>query len=254
MIFHSGRRIGACTALLLVLMAAPTYSEHRQPSHAEFPQSSLAPLVNSILPSVVAVTSTKRPPNDHLSVDPAAGFPDAPLPQDVNVIGSGVIVDADLGLIVTSQHVVEDAEAVTVAVSDGRRLGAAVIAASQGDDLAILKIAPGRLNALALGHADGLQIGDVVFAVGHPLGRGQSTTFGIISALHRSCPGIENADLIVTDALIERGNSGGPLINGRGELVGINVARSRRPDAPGFGFAVPVAAVRAVLARARLSG
>jgi hypothetical protein len=85
-------------------------------------------------------------------------------------------------------------------------------------------------------------------------GRGQSTTFGIVSALHRSSPGIANEDLIATDALIERGNSGGPLINTCRELVGISVARTGRSDGAGFGLAVPADAVRQLMARARLNG
>lgn len=252
-IYHSGTLTSVCAILLLALLAGPAHSEQRASHHAEAALPSLAPLVNRVLPAVVAVTSTKRAHGDQGSTDPAAGFPDAPLLQDINVAGSGVIVDADLGLIVTGNHVVENATAVTVALSDGRRLSAAVIASSESDDLAILKIAPGGLVSLPLGDGDGLQVGDFVVAIGQPLGRGQRATFGIVSALHGSCPGIDNADLIVTDALIESGNSGGPLIDVRGELVGINIARSGRPDAPGFGFAVPVDAVRALLARARMS-
>jgi len=154
------------------------------------------------------VTATRRACDDRQTIDSGGGFPEAPLPQESTVVGSGVIVDADLGLIVTGDHVVENAEAVNVALSDGRCLDATVLATSEGDDLAVLRIAPGGLAALSQGDANGLEVGDFVLAIGNALGRGQSTTFGIVSALHRSLPGIANGDLIATDALIERGNSG----------------------------------------------
>jgi S1-C subfamily serine protease len=127
---------------------------------------------------------------------------------------------------------------------------ARLVVASRYDDLAILRIAPSGLAGVALADS-GVEVGDFVLTIGNPLGLGQSATFGIVSALHRACPGIENKDLILTDALIDRGDSGGALINMRGELVGINVARIGHSDTGSFGFAVPANAIRGLLARAR---
>jgi S1-C subfamily serine protease len=248
---YLSRRLAArsCAALLSTLLAAcPADSEQRAATPAQVALPTLAPLIKQILPAVVAVSCAKRSGRDQPPAGPGAGFPEAPLP--VSETGTGVIVDADLGLIVTGHHVVDKSDSIRVALSDGRRLVAVVVATSEVDDLAILRIAPGGLTSLELGEASKLKTGDFVLAVGNRFGRGQATSFGIVSAMHRSFPGIGNADLIETDARIEHGDSGGPLINVRGELIGINVAKSGRPDAAGLGFAVPADAVRALLTRA----
>ncbi len=249
-----GRRI--CAVLLLTLLAGyPAHGEEKPSAYPEVSLPTLAPLIKRVMPSVVAVTTTKRASSDRLTTDPGVGFPDAPMPQELNVAGSGVIVDAALGLIITGNHVIENADAISVALLDGRRFDAVILATSDADDLAVLKIPAGGLTALDLGDAASEpEVGDFVVAIGNPLGRGHSTTFGIVSALHRSSPGIGNEDLIATDALLERGNSGGPLINTRGELIGINVARAGRSDGAGVGFAGPAAAVRDLLVRARANG
>lgn len=241
-----------CALVVWALLAAdPAYSEERRGNNPEVGLPTLAPLIKRVSPAVVSIASTKHVAGDRQTIAPGEGFPDAPLPQDLNVGGSGVVVDANLGLIVTANHVIEDAETTTVALSDGLRVDARLLATSRNDDLAILRVAASGLTELALSDPNSLEVGDFVVAFGNPLGLGQSTTFGIVSALHRSCPGIKNADLIVIDALIDRGNSGGALINTRGELVGINVARLHHSSAAGFGFAVPASAVRALLARVR---
>ena len=246
-----------CAALLLVTSLAlplslPLHAEQRALA-AELP--SLAPLVKRVAPAVVAVTSSRRPPG-WFSIDPGAGFPDAPLPQDLQVAGAGVIVNADLGLVLTSNHVIDNAEAISVTLADGRHFDATSVAHSDHDDLAVLRITPSQLTAVGFGDAKGVEVGDFVLALGNPLGGGLTTTFGIVSALHRTCPGVENSDLIVTDALIERGNSGGPLLNLRGELIGIMVARAGGSDGSGSGFAIPLDAIQDLLATvptARLS-
>ena len=212
--------------------------------------STLAPLVKRISPSVVSITSTKRVDDSPRPVDPSEGFPDAPLAR--NVVGSGVILDAAIGLVVTANHVIDDAETISVALANRSCMNASVVAASPRDDLAILRIAAPELTEISLGDSNNVEVGDFVLAVGNPLGLGQSTTFGIVSALHRSVPGIENKDLVATDALIDQGSSGGALINAHGELIAVNVARLGRSDAGGFGFAVPANAIRALLERARL--
>lgn len=258
-IHQSSRRAARiCAALLLTTCLAlwgsrPLHGGGREVVPAEAALPSLASLVKRVAPAVVEVRSSRRPPG-WLAPDPGGGFPDAPLPQELRIVGAGVIVNADLGLIVTSNHVVDGAEAVSVALADGRRLEATVLVHSDHDDLAVLRIAPSHLTAVALGEADGVEVGDFVLALGSPLGGGQTTTFGIVSALHRSCPGVDNTDLIVTDALIERGNSGGPMLDLHGRLIGINVARESDSGGAGYGFAVPADAVRELLATVRLSG
>jgi S1-C subfamily serine protease len=215
---------------------------------AEFP--TLAPLIKRISPAVVSILSTKHADHNPQPVDPIAGFPDPPLAE--SMLGSGVILDAALGLVVTADHVVHDAETVTVVLTKNSRVDARIVAASTRDDLAVLKIAAPGLAEIALADSNNVEVGDFVLAIGNPLGLGQSTTFGIVSALHRSVPSIENEDLLSTDALIDQGSSGGALIDARGDLIGISVARHSRSDAGGFGFAVPANAVRALLDQARL--
>jgi S1-C subfamily serine protease len=234
------------TASLGLPLRAPLHAGE-QAAVAEAALPSLAPLVKRAAPAVVAVTSSRRPPG-WFAIDPGGGFPDAPLPQELQVAGAGVIVNADLGLVLTSNHVVDNAEAISVGLADGRHFDATSLAHSEHDDLALLRIPPSNLTAVGLGDAKAVEVGDFVLALGNPLGGGQTTTFGIVSALHRSCPGIENSDLVVTDALIERGNSGGPLLNLRGELVGIMVARAGDSDGAGYGFAIPLDAIRELLA------
>jgi S1-C subfamily serine protease len=236
--------------LFCILPAFAAQGEERS-SHLEVALPMLAPLVKRTLPSVVSVASTKHVPNHAHIVDPAAGFPDAPIPRNITEVGSGMILDGDLGLVVTANHVIDEAERITLSLANGARVEARLVAASRHDDLAILRIAASGLTAVAIADSR-FEVGDFVLAIGNALELGQSVTLGIISALHRTCPGIENMDLIVTDALIDRGSSGGPLINMQGELVGINVARVGHSEVGGFGFAVPANAIRGLLARALL--
>ena len=253
-IFRSGKLIAHSCAILLaaVLATQPVHSEQGPGHRPELSLPTLAPLIKRISPAVVAVAGTRQVPADQGLVGPGVGFPDAPLPRVEEVSGSGVIVDAGIGLVITANHVIENAETIAVTLSDGRRVGAIVLAASEDDDLAVLRIAAGGLTGVSLGDASALEVGDFVLAIGSPLGLGQSATFGIVSALHRSSPGIKNAELIQIDASIDQGSSGGALINIRGELVGINVARVGRANGSGFGFAVPADAIRSLLASIRL--
>jgi S1-C subfamily serine protease len=214
---------------------------------AEFP--TLAPLIKRISPAIVSILSTKHTDHNPQPVDPIGGFPDAPIAE--TMLGSGVVLDAALGLVVTADHVVHGAETITVVLTRSSRVDARVVATSTHDDLAILKIAASGLTEIALADSSNIEVGDFVLAIGNPLGLGQSTTFGIVSALHRSVPGIENEDLLSTDALIDQGSSGGALIDAHGDLIGISVARRGRSDAGGFGFAVPANAVRPLLDQAR---
>lgn len=212
----------------------------------------LAPMIKRILPAIVAVRTTRPAAVDPRGVDPAAGFPEGPLPREQHIDGSGVIVDAERGLILTSNHVVDGVGTISATLADGRVAQATLVTTSQEDDLALLRVPLRDITAVALAKGQGPDVGDFVLAIGYPLGLGQSTTFGIVSALHRSCPGIRNTDLVQTDASLDQGNSGGALLNVQGELVGINVARIGRANGGGFGFAVPIDAIRTFMASVAL--
>jgi len=164
-------------------------------------------------------------------------------------LGSGVIVSPD-GYILTNHHVVEGAQQITVELTDRRVFNARLIGSDQPSDLAVLKIDASSLPVLALGDSDQAQVGDVVLAVGNPLGIGQTVTSGIISAKGRTT-GLGDGsfeDFIQTDAAINRGNSGGALVNTRGELVGINSQiLSPSGGSIGIGFAIPANMARDVM-------
>jgi serine protease Do len=156
-------------------------------------------------------------------------------------LGSGVIVSAD-GYILTNHHVVDGAEQITVELNDGRTLTAKVVGTDQPSDLAVLKVEASGLPVLPLGDSDRARVGDVALAVGNPLGIGQTVTSGIISAKGRTT-GLSDGsfeDFIQTDAAINRGNSGGALVNASGELIGINSQiLSPSGGSIGIGFAIP---------------
>ena len=157
--------------------------------------------------------------------------------------GSGVVIDADRGLIVTNNHVVDGADEVQVAFSDGQTSEAAVVGTDPQTDLAVLRLdpVPDGLAALSVGDSESLRLGETVLAIGNPFGVGQTVTMGIVSATGRANVGIvDYEDFIQTDAAINPGNSGGALVNLRGELVGINTAiMSRSGGYQGIGFAIP---------------
>jgi serine protease DegS len=162
-------------------------------------------------------------------------------------LGSGVIVDAE-GHIATNNHVVENADTVSVQLADRRVAVAQVVGRDPDSDLALLKVTLGHLPVMALGHSDQLHVGDVVLAIGNPLGLSQTVTHGIVSATGRGQLGLATFEnFIQTDAAINPGNSGGALINTRGELVGINTAVAKEQGAEGIGFAIPVNMVRGVI-------
>lgn len=163
--------------------------------------------------------------------------------------GSGVIVSKE-GYILTNNHVVETADGIEVSLNDGRRFPAELIGRDPETDLAVLRIADaGDLPAIAFSAPDSLQVGDVVLAIGNPFGVGQTVTMGIVSALGRTRLGISTFEnYIQTDAAINPGNSGGALVDGEGNLVGINTAiYSRSGGSLGIGFAIPVSIARNVL-------
>jgi serine protease DegQ len=168
--------------------------------------------------------------------------------QRVSNLGSGVIVSAD-GYILTNHHVIEAADEIQVALPDGKTLPAKVVGTDPETDVAVLKVEYSKLPAITFAKLDNQRVGDVVLAIGNPFGVGQTVTMGIVSALGRSHLGINTFEnYIQTDAAINPGNSGGALVDGAGNLVGVNTAIfSRSGGNLGIGFAIPVSIVRQVM-------
>src|SRR5262245_61280693 len=173
-----------------------------------------------------------------------------------NALGSGVVVTTD-GYILTNNHVVDGADTVSVDFTDGRTVAAKIVGTDKASDLALLKVSGSGFNAIAVGNSDAVKVGDVVLAVGNPLNIGQTVTMGIISAKGRST-GVGDGsyeDFLQTDAPINHGNSGGALVNTRGELVGINAQILSSNDGNiGIGFSIPVNMARSVMDQLRTKG
>src|SRR3546814_225594 len=152
-------------------------------------------------------------------------FPNVPRERIEQSLGSGVIVDAERGLVLTNHHVIEGADEVTVTLSDGRTLNAEFVGSDPDTDVAVMKIPAQDLHEIPLADSGALRVGDFVVAVGNPFGIGQTVTSGIVSAVGRSgLRGLGYQNFIQTDASINPGNSGGALVNLDGQLVGINTA------------------------------
>ena len=207
-------------------------------------QQSLAPMLETVLPSVVSIKvegTTQMKNNMPEEFRRFFGYPDNQSRQ-FSGLGSGVIIDAEKGYIVTNNHVIDNADKITVELNDGREYQAKLIGKDPQSDIALLKIDDAKkLTAIKLADSDKIRVGDYVVAIGNPFGIGQTVTSGIISALARSglsMNGFEN--FIQTDASINQGNSGGALVNLNGELVGINTAIIAPSGGNvGIGFAIP---------------
>ena len=222
---------------------------------------SYADAAKKALPSVVHIYTSKQVKS------PRHPFADDPVfrhffgdrfnqPQRQSGLGSGVIVSTE-GYILTNNHVVEGMDEIEVATHDGRRFAARIAGMDPESDLAVLQIkADGKLPAVTLAPAESLRVGDVVLAIGNPFGVGQTVTHGIVSALGRTHLGINTFEnFIQTDAAINPGNSGGALVDGAGNLVGINTAiYSRSGGSLGIGFAIPVSVARSVMEEIIKSG
>jgi serine protease Do len=215
---------------------------------------SLAPLVREVTPAVVNISVQGKIREDNpLYKDPFfREFFDVPekLEKEINAAGSGVIVDAQRGYVLTANHVVAQISRAQITTKDGRRFSASVIGRDSATDIAVLQIKdPIGLKAIPMGDSDLLEVGDFVIAVGNPFGLGQTVTSGLVSALGRTGLSKEGyEDFIQTDAPINPGNSGGGLINLEGDLIGINTAIiSPGGGNVGIGFAVPVNMARAVM-------
>ena len=215
-------------------------------------QRSINPLVGlryaaeKAMPAVVNIFTTKQMSirNHPLLNDPILRhfFGDQPQEQKKqnSSLGSGVIISKE-GYILTNHHVVESADEIEVALSDGRKADASVVGTDPETDLAVLKISLGNLPSIVFGNPSNLQVGDIVLAIGNPFGVGQTVTMGIISALERTQLGLSTFEnFIQTDAAINPGNSGGALVDQNGSLIGINSAiYSRSGGSLGIGFAIP---------------
>jgi serine protease DegQ len=215
---------------------------------------SLAPVLEHVTPSVVNIyTQTRVRIRSPLLDDPFFrrffNVPDVPRERVSQSLGSGVIVDAGQGYVLTNNHVISGATEISVTLADGRSFEAEVIGTDPDTDLAMIRIPAEDLQALPLADSNQLRVGDFVVAVGNPFGLGQTVTSGIVSALGRTgFRGLEFQNFIQTDASINPGNSGGALINLRGELVGINSAIFTPSGGNvGIGFAIPSAMARYVM-------
>ena len=207
---------------------------------------SLAPMLRGVTPAVVSIQSkqivrTRNPLADDPFFRQFFGIPDMPQERVEQALGSGVVVDASRGLVLTNNHVVEAADGIKVTLADGRTFEGQTVGADPDTDVALVRIPADHLTALKIADSSQLQVGDFVVAVGNPFGLGQSVSSGIVSALGRSgLQGLGYQNLIQTDASINPGNSGGALVNLRGELVGINRAiYSPSGGSVGIGFAIP---------------
>lgn len=210
----------------------------------------LAPMLDQSKPAVVniATRSEVRIQDNPLLNDPFFrrffNLPQQQQPRtrQAQSLGSGVIVNAKEGLVLTNNHVIQRADEITVSLHDGRTFQAEVVGSDPATDVAVIRIPSEKLTALPLADSDRLRVGDFVVAIGNPFGLGQTVTSGIVSALGRSGLGLEGYEnFIQTDASINPGNSGGALVNLRGELVGINTAifSPNQSGNVGIGFAIP---------------
>jgi serine protease DegQ len=215
---------------------------------------SFAPLIRQAGPTVVRVVKFAGPAatNSAKGVANPSSTPETGRPEGS---GSGAVINAREGLIVTNAHVVEGGGRIEVQFSDGRVLQATLVGKDDATDVALLRVAPAGLNQIEITNSDDVLVGDLVFAIGHPMGLDQSLTMGIVSGLGRTGIGDGLEDYIQTDAPINPGNSGGPLVDSRGRLIGINTAiLSRSGGNVGIGFAVPTRMMLAVVDQLKLYG
>jgi len=235
-------------ALAMLTFAAAASAQSRLPAEG------FADLVERLSPAVVNIATSQRvegledmprfPPGSPMErFNPGQGA------AQVTSLGSGFIISAD-GYVVTNNHVIEAADAVEVILQNGRRFEAMVIGRDPATDIAVLKIRAENLPFVAMGDSDTARVGDIVLAIGNPFGLGGSLSVGVVSARNRNIDAGRYDDFIQTDAAINRGNSGGPLFNIEGHVIGVNTAIVSPTGASvGVGFATPTSIVRPVVAQ-----
>lgn len=266
-------------ASLVITTAIPTAALVSLPAQAEERPASFADLVEKLSPAVVNISTTQKVKTGNMMGNMQFQFPDTPemepfrdfferfagpqgmggqpQEQDVQSLGSGFIIDAS-GFVITNNHVIDDADEITVTLTDNTKYKAKVIGRDKKTDLALLKIdARKDLPFVPLGDSDAMRVGDWVIAIGNPFGLGGSVTQGIISARQRSINSGPFDDFLQTDAPINRGNSGGPLFNTKGEVIGINSAifsPSMGGGSVGIGFAIPTSLAKPVISQLKEFG
>lgn len=227
----------------------------RQDNHAAYPAiSSFASAVNRAAPAVVNIFTRKlvKKQDSFYNKSMLQALlenrpPPSPYKEESN-LGSGVIVSS-LGHILTNNHVISGAEDIEVLLKDGRYLQASLVGRDLETDLALLKVSAENLPTIHFGDSSGLQVGDIVLAIGNPFGLGHTVTSGIVSALNRNQFRANNFDnFIQTDAAINPGNSGGALVNTRGEMIGLNTINiSNSGGSQGIGFAIPASLAKQIM-------
>ena len=235
----------AAIAAVLVMGAASAFASAGSPT--------VAPMLKAVTPGVVNIAVSGRKADESaLGADPVFrqffGYRQQPS-RAFTANGSGVIVDAAAGYVLTNNHVIERADKIEVITKDNRRLPGRLVGRDPETDIAVVKVDPVGLTAVPFGDSDKLEVGDFVLAIGNPFGLGQTVTSGIVSALGRTGLGIEGyEDFIQTDASINPGNSGGALVTYDGRLIGINTAiLAPNGGNVGVGFAVPINMARSVM-------
>ncbi|MBK1840511.1 trypsin-like peptidase domain-containing protein [Azospirillum sp. YIM B02556] len=209
----------------------------------------LAPMLERVLPGVVSIAVDGRLSAEEMLLlrDPEFrrmfGLPKRVQPEERRFLaqGSGIVIDAANGTIVTTHHLVDGAEEISVTLADARRLSGRMIGADAANDIAVIQVESRDLVAVPLGNSDTLRVGDYVVAIGNPFGLAQTATLGIVSGIGARNPVEPDGRFIQTDAAINPGNSGGALVNVRGELVGINDSLiGSAVSNSGIGFAIPI--------------
>lgn len=250
--------LAAAVAALAGTLAVPAVST--RPAQAQGP-ASVADLAEGLVDAVVNISTSQNVPGDGPGGVPMPQLPeDSPfqdffedffnnrpqdnVPRHVQSLGSGFIIDADEGIVVTNNHVITDADEIVVNFSDGSKLDAELVGTDPKTDIAVLKVDPTKkkLTGVKFGDSEAMRIGDWVMAIGNPFGLGGTVTVGIVSARNREIGSGPYDDYLQTDAAINRGNSGGPLFNMDGEVIGINTAIiSPTGGSIGIGFSIPSA-------------
>ncbi|MDX5594068.1 Do family serine endopeptidase [Pseudovibrio sp. SPO723] len=258
------KALTVAAALTVAMVTAPV-------SHAQGP-ASVADLAENLADAVVNISTAQNVSGQRAlplpQVPEGSPFqeffeeffnnqqPDADRPRRVQSLGSGFVIDGIEGIIVTNNHVIEGADEITVNFNDGTKLSADLIGTDEKTDLAVLKVTPHKeLDAVNFGSSDNLRVGDWVMAIGNPFGLGGTVTVGIVSARNRDINAGPYDNFIQTDASINRGNSGGPLFNMDGQVVGINTAIfSPSGGSIGIGFAIPADTATRVIGQLREFG